>query len=153
MAERNPLALHDIHTHRCRIQQQVHHVVIQKVYLIHIQDTPVGGRKHTRLETSLTLLDGALYVQGSHDAIFGRTHRQIDKAGSPSGNRQLGVSFRPLTAVGAPRRGPARVAPEGTVSDDGDFGQKRSQGASRGAFRRATFSTDQNSANAWIDGV
>ena len=65
------LALDDVDAHRGRIEQQVHHMVVEQVDLVDVQQAAVGRGQHAGLEVPLALLDGRLDVQRADDAVFG----------------------------------------------------------------------------------
>ncbi len=49
-----------------RIQQDVHHVIIQQVHLIHVEDAPVGGGQYPGFKMALPFLDGPFNIQRAH---------------------------------------------------------------------------------------
>ena len=135
------------------VQQQVHHVVVQQVDLVHVQQAAVGRRQHARLEVALAALDGLLDVQRADHAVLGGADRQVDEAGAAGGHRQhfAGLDARPaLVAVGRRHVG---VAAEVAVGHDLDFGQQEGQGAGRRALGRAALAADQHAADLRMDGV
>ena len=86
MAEADPLALDHVDAHRRRIQQQIDHVIVEQVDLVHVEQAAIGRRQHARLEVALAVLDGRLDVQRADDPIFGRADRQVHEAGAPRGS-------------------------------------------------------------------
>ena len=82
VGEADALALHDVLRPWPRVQQQVHHVVVQQVDLVDIKQAAVGRGQHARLEMALAALDGLLDIQRADDAILGGADRQVDEAGA-----------------------------------------------------------------------
>ena len=56
------------------VQQHVHQVVVEQIYLVDIEDAPMGGGDQPGLEAASAGLDGLLDVQGANQAVFGGTH-------------------------------------------------------------------------------
>jgi hypothetical protein len=86
VAEADALALHHVDPHGGRVQQQIHHVIVQQVDLIDIKQAAVGRGQHARLEVALAPLDRLLDVQRADDAVLGGADRQIDEAGAAGGH-------------------------------------------------------------------
>ena len=153
VGEGDALALDHVDAHGRRVEQQVNHVVVEQVDLIHVQQAAVGRRQHARLEVALALLDGLLDVQRAHDAVLGGADRQVHKAGAPASDRQFLAALDALAAVVALPVRPVRIATKGAVGDHLDFGQQRSQSARRRALGRAALTADQHTADLGADGV
>ena len=73
--EGDALALDDVHAHGSRIEQHIHHVIIQQVDFVDVEQAAVGGRQHAGLEVALALLDGLFDIQGADHAVFGGRNR------------------------------------------------------------------------------
>ena len=82
-----PLALHEVAPHRRRVQQHIHHMVVQQVHLVYVQDAAMRRRQQARLEASTALAYRRLDVQRSDDRLFSRAHRQLHKAHLPRAPR------------------------------------------------------------------
>ena len=79
MGEADTLALDHIDAHRCRVEQQVNHVIIQQVDFVNIKQAAVGRGQYPRLKVALAFLNGLLNIERPDDPIFGRADRQVDK--------------------------------------------------------------------------
>ena len=55
-------------------------MVVQQVDFIDVEQSPVGGCQHARLEVPLAFLDGFFDVQRADHPVFGGADRQVDKA-------------------------------------------------------------------------
>ena len=84
VAEADALALDHVDAHRRRVEQQVHHVVVEQVDLVHVEQAAIGRGQHARLEMALALLDGPLDVQRADHAVLGGADRQVHEAGAPA---------------------------------------------------------------------
>ena len=51
----------------------VNHMVVEQVYLIHIQNAAMRRRQQARLKSALGTFQRALQIQSAYDAVFGRT--------------------------------------------------------------------------------
>jgi len=71
MAEGNAFALHHVHAHRGRVKQDIHHVVIQQVNFVDVEQTAVGGCQHTGLKMAFAFLNCTFDIERAHHAILG----------------------------------------------------------------------------------
>ena len=85
------LALDHVDAHGSRVEQQVHHVVVEQVDLVDVEQAAVGGSQHTRLEMALALLDGGFDIQRAHHAVFGGADRQVNEGNAALDHLQLGI--------------------------------------------------------------
>ena len=102
VGEGNALALDDVHAHGGRIEQHVHHVVVQQVNFVDIEQPAVGRRQHAGLKMALAFLDGFFDIQRAHHAVFGGGNRQVDERSRalPVGSGSPRASA--FAALGAP---------------------------------------------------
>ena len=137
VAEADSLPLDHVDAHRRGVEQQVNHVIVQQVDLIHVEQTAVGCGQHARLEVALAPLDRFLDVERTDDAVFGRADGQIHEAGAPLRDRQRLAARQAVAAVVAEGLETARIAGEGAIGHHLDLGQQIGQGAGRGGLGRA----------------
>ena len=154
MRKADALALDDVDAHRRAIEQQVHHVIVQQVDFVHVQQAAIGRRQHARLKVALALLNRALNIQRAHDAVLGRAHRQVHELGAAQRERQRLAARRSLAAIGAPRRpGYRGRSRKRAIGHDGDLRQQRGQRAGGGGLGRAALAADQHAADLRIDRI
>jgi hypothetical protein len=127
-------------------------MVVEQVYFIDVEDAPIGGCQHARLELALAFLNGLFDIEGAHDAILGRAHRQVDKGRVAMADGD-GAGGEPFLALIAEKVGPVGVAIEPASLYDLQLGQQGRQGARRSGFGRATLATDQHAADLRVDGI
>jgi hypothetical protein len=89
VAKADTFAFDHIDTHRCRVQQQVDHMVVEQVHFIHVQDTAVSIRQHTGIKVAFAFLNGFFNIQCTNDAIFSRANVQVNETDAPLLNRRL----------------------------------------------------------------
>ena len=92
VGEGDAFALDDVHAHGGRIEQHIHHMVVQQVDFVDVEQAAVGSRQHARLKMTLALLDGFFNIQRAHHAVFGGRNRQVDergRCGSPPAGLRL----------------------------------------------------------------
>jgi hypothetical protein len=118
MAEGDSLSFHHVPAHRCRVQQEVHYVVVQKVHLIHVQEAAIGASQDARLELLPARLQSNLDVESADDPILRSADRQVNKAGAVLPNRQVLTLGHPLAAIVAQSTGAVRIAVKGAIGYD-----------------------------------
>ena len=121
MAEGDAFPLHDIHAHRSRVKQDIHHVVIQQVDFVDVEQTAVRSRQHAWLKMALALLNRAFDVERANHAVFCGRNWQVDERGFLGFNRQrVFPPNKALTAFRAPGGGLGGVTAKATTADDLD---------------------------------
>ncbi len=153
MAKGDPFTLHDVAAHRCRVEQEVHNVIVQQVYLVHVEEAPVGGGQHAGLELFLAGLDRHLDVQRTDDAILGRADRQVHESGPVLAHGQRFPPAYALAAVVAQSLRAVGITMEGTVGNNLDLGQQSGQRAGCRRLGRASLATDQHATDSGADGI
>ena len=153
MGEGNAFPFNDVHAHGSGIQQDVHHVVIEQVNFVDIQQTAVGSRQNTRLKTAHTLLDGFLDIQGAHHAVLGSGNRQVHEWCGFGYRHQFFTFFSAFTALGAPGGRFVGIAPKPAVVHHFHVGQQGRQCPGSRGFGRAAFPADEHTPDARINGV
>ncbi len=146
-------AFDHVNAHRSRVQQQVHHMVVQQVDLINVQDAPVSRSQHARLKMTLTLLDGFFDVQRTDHTIFCRAHWQVDKAHLAAVYGQLFAPLGPRAHFVRPGGRLLRVVIKRGVGNHIHFGQQNSQRAGRSGFAGAAFAANKHAADTHINRV
>src|SRR5690606_1925903 len=66
-----------IYSHCRRVKEHIYKMVIQKINLIYIQDTPVSKGEYPRLKALFPFLDSMLYIKSPYNPVFSSTYRQI----------------------------------------------------------------------------
>ena len=145
----NALALDGIDTHGGGVQEHVHHMVVQKIDFVHIEDVAVRVGEDARLEGALAFLDGGLDVQRAHHAVLGGADRKLHHLHRQFLDGRLGVVVF-LMALVAPVRFVRRVVVKTASRDASARRQKVGQRAYRRGFRRALLALDQDAAEARI---
>ena len=130
--------------HGCRVEQQVDDVIVEQVDLVDVEQAPVGGGQHARLEVALAFLDRLLDIQRAHHPVFGGRDGQVDKGGAAELDGELFAAGSALPAFGAPGGWAVRVAAEAAVGDDVDFGQQGRQGPGGRRLARSPLAANQN---------
>ena len=153
VTEADALALHHVHAHCRRVEQQIDNVVIQQIDFIHVEQAAIGRGEHPRLEMPLAMLNGLLDVQRAYHPILGGADRQIHKAGTMSCDRQHLAARQAIATVIAQGVDAAGVAGERTIGHYRDLGQEIGQRARRGRLRSAALAADQHAADRVADGV
>ncbi len=151
--EADTLALDHVNTHRRRVQQQVHDMIVQQVHFINVQDAAIGSRQNAGVKVALSLFNGFLNIKCPDDAIFRGAHRQIDDARLALGNWQYFTGRHAITALVAVLIGTTWIAAKTAVGYDFDLRQQRSQRPRRRGFGCATLTTDQYAADAGINSI
>jgi hypothetical protein len=146
------LTLDDVHTHRRRVQQGVDEVVVEQVHLVDVEDAAVGGGKQTRLETTLSVLERMLEVEGADESVLGRGDGEFDDPGRPGRDRERSL-LRADAALVTQRMLVVGVAGEPAPVDHLDLRQDVGQGPDRGRLGRALVAAHQHAADARVDGV
>ncbi len=144
---RNAFPLDVRTSHRSRIQQQVHEVVVQQVHLVDVEHPPVRGGEQTGLEGANAFGQGAFQVQRADQPVLGGAHREFDELGGPL---RRGATVRPVRAL---RVGGLRRASESAVVDHVQRRQQRCQRTHHRRLRGALFAADENPADARVHRV
>ena len=77
MGHGHTLSFHYIDTHSSRVQQDVSHVIVEEVYLIYVENAPIGGRQDARFQGFDAFFDSRLNIQRANNPVFRGTQRQI----------------------------------------------------------------------------
>src|SRR3990172_7999496 len=153
MHERDAFALDHVHTHRSGVQQDIHDVVIKQVYFVNVEQTAVGGGKHTRLEVTFPFLDGLFDIKRAYHAIFRRGDGQVHKGGCSHVSGDVLSYSEAFLAFGAPGGRSVRIAAEAAIINDFHAGKQGRQCPRCGGFCSAAFTADQDAADAGVNSV
>ncbi len=154
MCERDSLALDHVHAHRSGVQQNVHYMIVQQVYLINIKQAAICRCQYSRFEVPLTLLNGLLDIERSNHAVFRRGNRQVHKRGGLYMKRKfLCIAICALLAFCAPGGRFIGITTETTLINNLYFGKQRGQRTRSSGFRGAALTTNEHTADAGIHSI
>ena len=77
-----PLPFHDIHPRFGGIEDEVDEMIIQKVYLVDIENTPVRPCQKTRLKGPRPLRHGGAEIEAAHQHVLRGIEGQSDETGT-----------------------------------------------------------------------
>ena len=143
VAHRDAVALDGDPAHRGGVEELVHHVVVQQVDLVHVEQAAVRPREQAGLELGDALAQRPLQVQRSGDPVLGRSDGQFHQAHRPPlGGRVEGD--RSVRGLGAAviRRGGEAVA-----GHDLDLRQDPGQRTDHRGLGRALLAADEHAAD------
>jgi hypothetical protein len=80
----DPLALDDVLTGRCDIEEEIDEVILEEVDLIDIEVAAIGTSEEAGFVGFLAAREGTLKIEGADYAIFGGPEREVD-----DGDRRL----------------------------------------------------------------
>ena len=147
MGHRDALPLDHVHAERRRVEEHVAKVVVEQVYLVDVEDSPVRLGEQAGLERHHALSERAGDVHGAGDPVLGRVERQVDDAHSaPMGAEPLA----PRDPLAARVARVCRVARERTVGDDLDLRQELGEPADGGRLAGAARALDENAPTAGL---
>ena len=151
MGERDAFAFHHVDAHGRRIQQHIHHVVVEQVHFVNVEQAAVGVGQHARLKMTLAFLDGLLDIQRADHAVFGGRDGQVHEGRGPA------VIGEALLADGDARGIPCTRCdglsgsqPKRQSSTTLTLREQGRQGAGGSGFGCAAFAAYQYSADAGI---
>ena len=145
--------LDHVHAHGGRVQQHIHHVVVEQIDFVDVEQTAVGAGQHARLEVTFAFLDGLFDVERSHHAVFGGGNGQVHKGGGADMMGNFGCAAEAFLAFGAPGVRLVGVAAKAAIIDDFHFGEQGGQCTRRSGFCCAAFAADQHTADACVNGI
>mmetsp|Transcript_68807 Transcript_68807/g.108484 ORF Transcript_68807/g.108484 Transcript_68807/m.108484 type:complete len:239 (-) Transcript_68807:226-942(-) len=153
VANADALTLHGVPATRCRVQQDVHQVVVQQIHLIHVQNPSVRFREQPGFESLLTLGQGLLDVNGTTNAVLCGAQRQINHGHLLVLQRQVFPSCLAISHLLAHDFLLLRRGVVGVIGDTGDLGQQIHQGSDCRSLASPTIAHDHDSTNLGINDV
>ena len=152
MLDAYPFALDNVYSHGRAVQQQIHHVVVKEVDLVHVEDSPVGRGQNARLEVTLALAYRLFYVERADHPIFGRADRQVDEWRNALTSLNLTVPSTCLASVAHAERVVIETGKGASIHRFYRW-QKGCQTPGGGRLGRTAFAPDQHAADQRMDCV
>ena len=141
--DRQAIALDGDAAHRGGVEELVHHVVVEQIDLVHVEDPAVGASEQAGLEHGHAVGQRALQVQRPGDPVLGHPDRKLDQADRPP----LGGSVGGDAAVGGLGAAVVGRGGEAVAGDHLDLREDSGEGADHRGLGRALLTTDEDAAD------
>mmetsp|Transcript_55673 Transcript_55673/g.120267 ORF Transcript_55673/g.120267 Transcript_55673/m.120267 type:complete len:242 (+) Transcript_55673:1631-2356(+) len=148
-----PLSLDPVHAALDRCQEQAHQVVLEKIDIIDVEDTPMSLGEQPWLEYGTPLLHGGLNIQGTDQAVLCASQWQLYEGAIDD----LGFNLAVIPALQslASQRIPLLRFIWVTIGDGANHNLNARQDPTKGpcqrCFRSAMATANANATQRWVN--